>query len=69
MVEYHDVMWVRRSHVTNTFMFISAMGDINDPTHYSIRVGQEVAGVVAVLCGVGWVEKGYRDTVFVVMPD
>ena len=30
-------------------MFISALWDVKEPTHYSIRVGDVVPGVVAVL--------------------
>jgi len=38
-------------------MFISSMWDVKEPTLYLRRVGNEVPGVVAVLCGVAWVEK------------
>ena len=31
-------------------MFISSMWEVKEPTHYSKRVGNEVPGVVAVLC-------------------
>ena len=38
-------------------MFISPLWDVKEPTHYSRRVGDEVRGVVAVLCEYisGWV--------------
>ena len=38
-------------------MFISSQWDVKEPTHYSRRVGNEVPGVVAVLCECmgGWV--------------
>ena len=40
-------------------MFISSHWDVKEPTHYSRRVGNEVPGVVAVLCDCmhGWVGK------------
>ena len=40
-----------------TSMFISSLWDVKEPTHYSRRVGDEVPGVVAVLCMYtgGWV--------------
>ena len=31
-------------------MFISSLWDVKKPTHFSRRVGDEVPGVVAVLC-------------------
>ena len=31
-------------------MFISSLWDVKEPTHYSRRVGDDVPGVVAVLC-------------------
>ena len=40
-----------------TSMFISSLWDVKEHTHYSRRVGDEVPGVVAVLCVYmgGWV--------------
>ena len=40
-----------------TSMFISSLWDVKEPTHYSRRVGDEVPGVVVVLCVYmgGWV--------------
>ena len=45
------------SQITSMFMFISSLWDVKEPTHYSRRVGNEVPGVVAVLCVYmgGWV--------------
>ena len=40
----------RRSRLTIPSMFISSMWDVKEATHYSIRVGHEVPGVVAVPC-------------------
>ena len=31
-------------------MFIGSMWDVEEPTHYSQRVGHEVPGVLPVLC-------------------
>ena len=41
-------------------MFISSQWDVKEATHYSRRVGDEVPGVVAVLCECmdGWVIAG-----------
>ena len=45
------------SHKLISSMFVSSLWDVEEPTHYSRRVGDEVAGVVAVLCEYmgGWV--------------
>jgi len=40
-------------------LFISLMQYVKETTHYLRRVRHEVLGVVAVLCDVGWVGKGY----------
>ena len=49
----------RRPRLTKLIssMFISSLWDVKKPTHYSRRVGDEVPGVVSVLCEYmgGWV--------------
>ena len=54
-------------------MFIT---DVKEPTHYLKRVGHEVPGVVAVLCGcmggmgeVKWTDSGCLERLYMLTPD